>query len=121
MAEGFLRSFGRKLDVFSAGTHPASHPNPYAVAVMKEVGIDISENRPKHVDLFIAQSFDYVVTVCDDTKDSCPVFTGKVNNRLHFGFEDPAAATGTPEELMNVYRKVRDRIKIRFQEFYSSL
>jgi len=95
MAEGFLKSFDSSLEVYSAGTHPATKPNPYAVEVMAEKGIDISANQPKSVDLFVDQPFDYVITVCDGAKEVCPVFTGKVEHRLHIGFEDPADATGT--------------------------
>jgi len=121
MAEGFLRSFDSSLEVFSAGTHPADRPNPYAIEVMKEKGIDISAQQPKNVDLFVDQPFDYVITVCDGAKEVCPVFTGKVQNRLHIGFEDPADATGTREEILPVYRKVRDQIQKRFSGFYEDL
>jgi arsenate reductase len=118
MAGGFLKSFDPGLEVFSAGTKPAVRSNPYAVEVMQELGIDISANQPKHVDLFIDQPFDYVITVCDGAKEVCPVFTGTVRNRLHIGFEDPADAIGTQEEILPVYRKVRDQIKERFSSFY---
>jgi arsenate reductase (thioredoxin) len=121
MAEGFLKSFDSRLQVFSAGTHPASQANPYAVAVMNEAGIDISRNKPKKVDLFLADSFDYVITVCDDANESCPYFSGKVLHRLHIGFEDPAVATGTEEEILRVYRKVRDQIRQEFLKFYHAL
>jgi arsenate reductase len=121
MAEGFLKSFNGTLEVFSAGTHPASQSNPNAVAVMQEVGIDISENKPKDVDLFLADEFDYVITVCDNAKIACPVFTGKVKNRLHIGFDDPAEATGSKEEVMAVYRRVRDEIRTEFSKFYAEL
>jgi arsenate reductase len=121
MAEGFLKSFDSQLEVFSAGTNPASQPNPYAIEVMKEVGIDISQNKPKNVDLYLASSFDYVITVCDDARESCPWFSGTVLNRLHIGFEDPANAVGTQEEILWVYRKVRDEIKEEFFKFYKSL
>ena len=118
MAEGFLRSFDSRLEVFSAGTHPAPHANPNAVAAMKEVGADISQNRPKNVDLFVADPFDYVITVCGGAKEVCPAFTGYVKNRLHIGFDDPADAVGTAQEVMAVYRKVRDEIKEVFWTFY---
>jgi arsenate reductase len=121
MAEGFLRSFDPRLQVFSAGTHPAPQSNPYAVAVMKEAGIDISENLPKSVDRFLSDSFDYVITVCDDAKESCPWFTGKVLQRIHIGFEDPANATGTDEEVLTVYREIRDQIREAFNKFYKTL
>jgi arsenate reductase len=121
MAEGFLKSFDSQLEVFSAGTNPAAQPNPYAIEVMKEVGIDISQNKPKNVDLFLTSSFDYVITVCDDARESCPWFSGTVLNRLHIGFEDPAKAVGTQDEILGVYRKVRDEIKEEFFKFYKSL
>lgn len=118
MAEGFLKSFDSRLEVDSAGTDPALQANPIAVAAMKEVGIDISQNIPKSVDLFLSDSFDYVITVCDNAKETCPVFLGKVKNRLHMGFEDPADTVGTIEKVMPVYRKVRDEIKEEFNAFY---
>ncbi len=121
MAEGFLKSFDSRIEVFSAGTHPAKNANSYAVMVMKEVGIDISQNKPKSVDLFLDKPFDYVITVCDDAKESCPYFSGPVKNRLHIGFEDPAKAKGSDEEILNEYRQIRDQIKEGFQKFYNSL
>jgi len=118
MAEGFLKSFDSRLEVFSAGTHPARHANPNAVAVMKEIGIDISQNKPKDVNLFVADPFDYVITVCGGAKEVCPVFTGLVKNRMHIGFDDPAYATGTQDEVMAVYRRVRDEIREAFRSLY---
>lgn len=114
-----MKSFDSNLEVFSAGTHPAPHANPNAVAVMKEVGIDISRNQPKNVDIFVNEPFDYVITVCGGAKEVCPAFTGRVKNRLHIGFDDPADAIGTPEEVLAVYRRVRDEIKAEFTAFYS--
>ena len=118
MAEGFLKSFDPELTVYSAGTEPSDKVHPKAIEVMREVGIDISDGHPKPVDDFINDSFDYVVTVCDGAKEKCPVFAGKVNHRLHIGFEDPAAAAGTDAEVMTVFRKVRDEIKDAFKKFY---
>jgi len=118
MAEGFLKSFDSRMEVFSAGTRPAPQANPYAVEAMSEAGIDISGNRPRHVDQFVAEPFDYVITVCGGAKEVCPVFTGQVKHRLHIGFDDPADATGTPEEVMKVYRRVRDEIHETFRQFY---
>ncbi|MEJ5305062.1 MAG: arsenate reductase ArsC [Ignavibacteria bacterium] len=120
MAEGFLKSFDSELEVYSAGTKPADKVNPKAVAVMKEIGIDISQNYPKDVEQFINESFDYVITVCDNAKETCPVFMGKVGKQLHIGFEDPAEATGTEEEILAVFRKVRDEIKNAFFDFYTN-
>ncbi|MHB8854958.1 MAG: arsenate reductase ArsC [Ignavibacteriaceae bacterium] len=119
MAEGFLRSFDSELEVYSAGTNPSKQVHPKAIQVMKEVGIDISKNYPKMVDKFLSESFDYVITVCDNAKETCPVFIGKVGKQLHIGFEDPADATGTEEEILSVFRKVRDEIKKDFYEFYT--
>ncbi len=118
MAEGFLKSFDNNLDVYSAGTKPAERANPYAIKAMKEVGIDISNGVAENVDKYISQSFDYVITVCDNAKETCPVFMGNVKHRLHIGFDDPADAVGTEEEVMPVYRRVRDEIKRDFYEFY---
>jgi arsenate reductase len=121
MAEGFMRSFDSRLEVFSAGTFPAQNSNPYAIRVMKEMGIDISQNKPKSVDLFLDKPFDYVITVCDDAKESCPFFSGPVKHRLHIGFEDPAKAKGSEEEILTEYRKIRDQINEEFRKFYDSL
>lgn len=121
MAEGFLKSFDNDLEVFSAGTHPEKTVNPYAVTVMKEKGIDISTHNPKNADEFLKNSFDYVITVCDNAKETCPVFTGTVKHKLHIGFEDPALAKGTGEEILSVYRKTRDEIEKEFKKFYKSL
>jgi arsenate reductase len=118
MAEGFLKSFDKKLEVFSAGIKPAEKVNPLAIKTMNEIGIDISRGIPENVDKYIDQSFDYVITVCDNAKETCPVFVGKVKHRLHIGFEDPAEAEGTEEEVMNVFRRVRDEIKKEFYELY---
>ncbi len=118
MAEGFLRSFDKNLEVYSAGTNAEKKVNPYAIKVMAEKGIDIATQFSKNVDLFIKESFDYVITVCDGAKEICPVFTGNVKHRLHIGFEDPADAIGSDEEKLIVYRKVRDEIEKEFREFY---
>lgn len=118
MAEGFLKSFDDNLQVYSAGTNPAKRANPYAIKAMNEVGIDISNGIPENVDKYLSQSFDFVITVCDNAKETCPVFMGDVKHRLHIGFDDPADAVGTEEEVMPVYRSVRDEIKRDFYEFY---
>ena len=118
MAEGFLKSFDQDLEVYSAGTNPTFKVHPKAIQVMKEIGINISNNYPKSVDQFLNESFDYVITVCDNAKETCPVFLGKVGKQLHIGFEDPAEATGTEEEILSDFRKVRDRIKKDFLKYY---
>ncbi|MCC7158630.1 MAG: arsenate reductase ArsC [Ignavibacteria bacterium] len=121
MAEGFLKSFDSELDVYSAGTRPEKEVNPYAVEVMKETGIDISAQFPQNVNEFTGDSFDYVITVCDNAKEVCPVFTGEVKNRLHIGFDDPADASGSKEEILKVYRRVRDEIRSEFIRFYDGI
>jgi arsenate reductase len=118
MAEGFLKSLDNNLEVYSAGTKPAERVNPFAVKAMKEIGIDISNGIPENVDKYIQQSFDYVIAVCDNAKETCPIFTGKVKKQLHIGFDDPADAVGTEEEVMPVYRRVRDEIKDQFSKFF---
>lgn len=116
MAEGLMRheSHGA-IDVFSAGTKP-SGLRLEAVAVMKELDIDISGGRSKSVDEFTDQAFDYVITVCDNAAEACPVFPGAAH-RLHWPFEDPAAVEGTLEQREAAFRKVRDRIRVKVREF----
>lgn len=118
MAEGFLKSYDPELEVYSAGTKPSKQVHPKAIHVMKEIGIDLSKNYPKIVDQFLNESFDYVITVCDNAKETCPVFIGKVAKQLHIGFEDPAEAVGTEEEILNTFRRIRDEIKNDFYKFY---
>ena len=114
MAEGLLRHLaGDRFGVFSAGTRPASL-NPNAVKVMSEIGIDIAGSRSKSVDEFAGQQFDYVFTVCDNAKESCPIFPG-AGKRLHHSFEDPAAAPRDQQAM--IFRKVRDQIATRLREF----
>jgi arsenate reductase (thioredoxin) len=119
MAQGFLKSFDSKIEVQSAGTFPASKVNPKAVKVMEEAGIDISKNSPKSVDEFLNDEWDYVITVCDDANETCPVFLGKVKHRLHIGFEDPSHTIGTDEFIWSEFRRVRDEIKEGFHRFYT--
>jgi len=118
MAEGFLKSFDPTLSVQSAGTHPSGQVHPLAVKVMAEMGIDISENEPTNVEVFTSYSFDYVITVCDHARETCPVFTGKVTHKLHIGFDDPAEAKGTDGEILAVFKRVRDEIKEDMLKFY---
>jgi len=121
MAEGILRLLDPGSEFFSAGIRPEKAVNPHAVKVMKEIGIDISSQYPKSVDQFIDEAFDVVITVCDNARESCPVFTGKVGKRLHIGFDDPAAAHGTEEEVLAVYRRIRDEIGTTFRDVYKDL
>jgi arsenate reductase len=119
MAEGLLRhDAGERFEVFSAGTNPTT-VRPEAVAVMSELGIDISRHRSKSVDEFIGGAFDFVITVCDNAKESCPVFPGNTQ-RLHWSFEDPAAVQGSYEERLKAFRVIRDQIRERLKAFASS-
>ncbi|OGU17841.1 MAG: protein tyrosine phosphatase [Ignavibacteria bacterium GWB2_35_12] len=118
MAEGFLKSIDNTLDVFSAGTEPASRINSKAVQVMNEIGIDISKQYPESVEQYVNENFDYVITVCDNAKETCPIFTGNVKQRLHIGFEDPYSFKGNEEDTLNKYREVRDLIMKEFNNFY---
>jgi arsenate reductase len=116
MAEGVLRhEAGNQCEVFSAGTQPGPL-NPLAIEAMREIGIDISGHRSKSVEEFSGQGFDYVITVCDMAKESCPVFPGKVK-RIHWSFEDPAAAPGDEAARLAVFRRVRDEIRERLRGF----
>ena len=116
MAEGLLRhDAGDRFEVESAGTRPG-HVRPEAIAAMREVGIDISSHRSKHVDEFQNQSFDYVLTVCDNAKETCPIHPGQMN-RIHHSFEDPAAVQGSEEERLASFRRVRDQIRDYLRSF----
>jgi arsenate reductase (thioredoxin) len=119
IAQGFLQSFDKKIEVHSAGTFPASKVNSNAVKVMREAGIDISKNTPKNVNQYLDDEWDYVITVCDDANETCPVFFGKLKHHLHFGFEDPSNFKGTEEQIINEFRRVRDEIKTAFYKFYT--
>ena len=119
MAEGFLRSFDPRLEVYSAGSAPTSQVNPNAIRVMGETGVDLSTARPRNVGEVLCDPFAYVITVCANAERECPAFTGQVRHRLHIGFSDPADAAGTDEEVLAVFRKSRDEIHRRFHEFYT--
>jgi len=118
MALGFLQSFNSEIEVYSAGTFPATKVNPRAIQAMSESGIDISKSSPKSVEAYVNDKWDFVITVCDDANEACPVFLGKVKHRMHFGFEDPSHSSGTEEQIMNEFRRVRDEIKTIFYKFY---
>lgn len=120
MAEGFLKSFDGNIEVQSAGTFPATKVNSEAIKVMNEAGIDISNHSPKSVDIFLNEEWDYVITVCDDANETCPLFQGKVKHRLHFGINDPSKFTGTEELVIKEFRRIRDEIKITFYRFYNN-
>jgi len=118
MAQGFLQSFDKNIRVFSAGTFPAARINSKAVKVMAEAGVDISDNYPKNVDIYMNDNWDYVITVCDDANESCPVFAGNVKHRLHMGYEDPSHKTGAEEYIFSEFRRIRDMIKDDFFKLY---
>jgi arsenate reductase (thioredoxin) len=118
MAQGFLQSYNKKVEVQSAGTEPASQVNPKAVKVMSEAGIDISHHAPKLVDQYLKDEWDYVITVCDHANETCPMFLGKVKNRLHIGFEDPSHIAGSEEFIWGEFRRIRDEIKNKFYKLY---
>ena len=116
MAEGLLRHLaGERVDVFSAGIKP-SVVNPLAIRVMDERGIDIRHHRSKPLSEFLQQSFDYVITVCDNAAESCPVFPGRAQ-RLHWSFPDPALVEGDEHNKLRAFREVRDAIDARLQEW----
>jgi len=119
MAEGLLRHLAEgRFEVASAGVAP-SHVRPEAIEVMRELGLDISSQRSKSVDEFLGQEFDYVITVCDNANEQCPVFPGKTK-RIHWSFADPAAEQGGYSTRLAVFRRVRDEISKRLQEFIRS-
>lgn len=116
MAEGLLRYVAEdRFEVASAGVAP-SQVRPEAIEAMREIGIDISGHHSKSVDEFLGQEFDYVITVCDNANEQCPVFPGKTQ-RIHWSFQDPAAAPGDQPERLAVFRRVRDEIRARMQVF----
>ena len=114
MAEGFLKQYSN-FEVFSAGTDPSDFVQPFAIEVMKELGIDISSHKPEAVQKYLNNEFNYVITVCDGAKESCPFFSGKVKNQLHIGFEDP------DEKPIEIFRQVRDKIKENIDDFVKTL
>lgn len=116
MAEGLLRDMaGDSFDVVSAGTI-ASSVRPQAIEVMDEIGIDISAHRSKSLDEFLETPFDYVITVCDNANENCPIFPGAAR-RIHWSFDDPADASGSDEQKLEVFRRVRDEIRARLIQF----
>lgn len=106
MAEAWLKQINPSLNVFSAGTIPANEVHPLAIKVMKEANIDISSNKPKLVDQFLDKDWDYVITVCDDAKESCPFFSAKTKNRLHYSFEDPSKAKGDEDFIWEEFKRI---------------
>jgi arsenate reductase (thioredoxin) len=116
IAEGFLRALAaERFEIASAGTE-ATHVHPLAVKAMAEVGVDLSGHTSKTLDRLLDQPWDYVITVCDSANEKCPIFP-KRTNRLHWSFQDPSQATGTEEDRLGVFRRVRDQIKGRLTDW----
>ncbi len=120
MAHGFLQSFDKRLHVESAGTEASGKLSSRAVQVMKEIGIDISNHTSDSVVTYLNDEWDYVITVCGGANEKCPVFMGKVRNRLHIGFDDPSHAIGSENFIMSEFYRVRDEIKTAFKELYTT-
>lgn len=119
MAEGILRAAaGDLLDVQSAGSKPAGYVHPLSIKALAEIGIDISSHHSKHMDEFLSQDVETVITVCGNADQACPMFPGQLN-RHHWGFDDPAHATGSEDEQMAVFRRVRDEIRRVFEAYAS--
>lgn len=121
MAEGFLRSWHPHWQVASAGTKPGPEVHPLAIEVMAQKQIDLSLHRPKGVEQFLSEPWDFVITVCDGAQETCPVFGGQVKTRLHLGFEDPAALQGSQAERLLGFQKIRDQIESTFWNWSHSL
>lgn len=120
MAHGFLQSFDPSLTVCSAGTEASGRLNANAVKVMADIGIDISRHTSDSVDMYLAEEWDFVITVCGGANETCPSFVGRVKHRLHMGFDDPSHATGTDEFIQSEFVRVRDEIKAGFRKFYDT-
>ncbi len=118
MAHGFLQFFDPNITVCSAGTEASGKLNQKAVAAMKEIGIDISHHTSDSVDMYLDQEWDYVITVCGGANENCPAFLGKVNHRLHIGFDDPSHAVGTDDFIWSEFIRVRNEIMEEFWKFY---
>lgn len=118
MAQGILKTLNPAYTVCSAGVRPASEVHPLAIKVMAEIGIDIKEHYPKNVSEYIGMDWDYVITVCGGAKESCPVFSGNVGKRMHIGFDDPDAFTGSEEDVLNEFRRVRDEIRAELTQTF---
>lgn len=118
MAHGFLQSFDSSLTVCSAGTEASGKLNERAVAVMKEIGIDISHHTSDSVEQYLDEEWDYVITVCGGANEVCPAFIGKVKSRLHIGFDDPSHTIGEDDFIWSEFRRVRDEIQQAFRKLY---
>jgi len=121
LAEGILRAAaGDLIEVASAGSKPAGYVHPKSIEVLKEIGIDISSHTSKHMEEFLNHPVDTVITVCGNADQACPMFPGQLH-RFHWGFDDPAHATGTEEEILNKFRRVREQIKLVFEAYAAGL
>jgi len=121
LAEGILRAAaGDLIEVASAGSKPAGYVHPKSIEVMKEIGIDISGHTSKHLEEFLTRPVDTVITVCGNADQACPMFPGQLN-RFHWGFDDPAHATGTEEQVLHEFRRVRDQIRLVFEAYAAGL
>ena len=121
LAEGILSAAaGDRIEVASAGSKPAGYVHPNSIEVLKEIGVDISAHHSKHMDEFLNRPVDTVITVCGNADQACPMFPGQLH-RFHWGFEDPAHATGTEEEVLNEFRRVRDKIKLVFEAYAAGI
>jgi len=118
MAHGFLESFDKSLNVYSAGTEASGKLNRKAVKAMKDIGIDISDHTSDPVEKYLETEWDYVITVCGGANENCPTFLGNVKHRLHIGFDDPSFAEGTEEFIWSEYTRVREEIKQAFLKLY---
>jgi len=117
MAEGILRhEVGDLMEIHSAGSNPAGYVHPLAIEAMNEIGIDISSHFSKHLDIFLEQDIDTVITVCGNANEACPVFPGQMH-RHHWGFEDPAKVIGSEAEIMDAFRRIRDEIRTVFSAY----
>jgi len=121
LAEGILRTAaGDLIEVASAGSKPAGYVHPKSIEVLHEIGIDISSHTSKHLEEFLGRKVDTVITVCGNADQACPMFPGQVH-RFHWGFDDPAHATGTEEEVLNEFRRIRDQIRLVFEAYAAGL
>jgi len=114
-----MRSFDKRLDVVSAGTEPSKEVHPKVIKVMADLGFDLSKNKPESVNDYLETNFDYLITVCGGAKESCPTFSGKVKNRIHIGFDDPAEAEGSDAFILSEFIRIRDEIDKDFKAFYN--
>ncbi len=120
MAHGFLKEMDTRLQVYSAGTEPSGRVHPNAIRVMSEMGVDISKHSSDSIEAYLDKEWDYVITVCGDARDNCPLFQGRVKERRHIGFEDPVHVTGSEEIVLGAFRRVRDEIKVAFEALYNN-